>query len=94
MEADHGSDGTKEYIGILRLLENHSLARVKAAVSAALDLGCWRKELIEQYLYGENREAEVFQLDGREHLKVIKVGCTDPGDYATLLHQTEKEVVA
>ncbi len=94
LESGHGSDGTKEYIGILRLLENHSLARLKAAVSAALDLGCPRKELIEQYLYGENQEAEVFRLDGREHLKVIKVGSTDPGDYATLLHRSEKEVVA
>ena len=94
LEAGHGSDGTKEYIGILRLLENHSLARLKAAVSAALDLGCPRKELIEQYLYGENQEAEVFRLDGREHLKVIKAGSTDPGDYATLLHRSEKEVVA
>jgi hypothetical protein len=70
------------------------LARLKAAVSAALDLGCPRKELIEQYLYGENQEAEVSRLDGREHLKVIKVGSTDPGDYATLLHRSEKEVVA
>jgi hypothetical protein len=54
-------------------------------VERALDLGCPRKELIEQYLYGENREMPVFRLDGREHLKVVTVRCTDPGDYGSLL---------
>ena len=85
LEADHDSEGTKEYIGVLRLLEKHSLARLKAAVVAAQQLGCPRKELIEQYLYGEDRECATFRLEGREHLKVVNVGCTDPGDYTTLL---------
>jgi transposase len=95
LEADHGSEGTREYIGVLRLLEHHQLARLKAAVAKALELGCPRKELIEQYLYGENREAPVFRLDGREHLKVVEVHCTDPGDYGALLEPTTgKEEVA
>lgn len=94
LEADHGSQGTREYIGVLRLLENHSLARLKAAVNLALELGCARKELIQQYLYEENREAAVFQLDGREHLKAVNVTCTDPGDYTKLLNHPRKEVVA
>lgn len=94
LEADHGSDGSKEYIAVLRLLENHPLARLKVAVNAALDLGCARKELIEQYLYGDDHEAGVFQLDGHQHLKVVKVSCTDPGDYTSLLSEPGKEVVA
>ena len=95
LEADHGSEGTLEYIGVLRLLEKHRLSRLKAAVAKALELGCPRKDLIEQYLYGENREAPVFRLDGREHLKVVEVHCTDPGDYGALLEQaTGKEEVA
>jgi len=85
LEADHGSEGTREYIAVLRLLERHRVVRLKVAVERALDLGCPRKELIEQYLYGENREMPVFRLDGREHLKVVTVGCTDPGDYGSLL---------
>ncbi len=85
LEADHGSEGTREYIAVLRLLERHRVARLKGAVERALDLGCPRKELIEQYLYGENREMPVFRLDGREHLKVVTVRCTDPGDYGSLL---------
>jgi hypothetical protein len=85
MEADHGSEGTREYIGVLRLLERHRPSRLKAAVTMALELGCPRKELIEQYLYGENREAVTFRLDGREHLKMVEVSCTDPADYRALL---------
>ena len=94
LEADHGSDGTREYIAVLRLLENHPLARLKVAVNAALELGCARKELIEQYLYGDNREVGEFQLDGHQHLKLVKVSCTDPGDYTSLLNGPSKEVVA
>lgn len=85
LEADHGSDGTKEYIAVLRLLEKHDLKRLKQAVGRALDLGCPRKELIEQYLYGENREAVVFRLDGREHLRGVAVRTTNPADYRALL---------
>jgi len=94
LEADHGSEGTREYIGVLRLLEKHALSRLKAAVAAALDLGCPRKELIEQYLYGEDREVPTFRLEGREHLKVVNVRCTDPGDYTTLLAANGREVLA
>jgi hypothetical protein len=93
LEADHGSGGTLEYIGVLRLLEKHSLARLKAAVIAAQQLGCPRKELIEQYLYGEDREPATFRLEGREHLKVVNVHCTDPGDYTALLEANGREVV-
>lgn len=74
---------------MLRLLEKQSVPKLKEAVMTALDLGCPRKELIEQYLYGESQEAPVFRLDGREHLKVVDVQCTDPGDYESLLAANE-----
>jgi transposase len=94
LEAADGSDGTKEYIGVLRLLEKHSLPHLTSAVSSALDLGCHRKALIEQYLYSENQKTEAFSLDGREHLKAINVVGTDLSAYAVLLEPAGKEVVA
>jgi len=95
LEADHGNEGTREYIAVLRLLENHRLSRLKAAVAVALERSCPRKELIEQYLYGENRAVGTFRLDGHEHLKMVEVCCTDPGDYRALLGgQKGKEEVA
>ena len=90
LEADHGGEGTREYIKVLRLLENRSLRQVEAAVGRALEMGCARYELIAQHLYGEQTEAAVFCLDGREHLKGVEVACTDPGDYASLLGGREQ----
>lgn len=95
LESSHGDEGTKEYISILRLLEKHPLAKLAAAVDAALDMDCPRKALIEQYLYSGDREAEVFRLDGRDRLKGVHVASTDPGAYSALLqHNTKEENVA
>jgi transposase len=85
LEAVHDSAGTKEFIGVLRLLEKRPMKRLVRAVEAALDLGCGRLELIRQHLYGEEREDATFRLDGREHLKVVNVARTDPADYRQLL---------
>jgi transposase len=90
LEAEAGSEGTREYIAVLRLLENQPLSRVRRAVGRALDMGCARLELIKQHLYGENQETAVFRLEGREHLKVVNVACTDPGDYTALLNRREE----
>jgi len=95
LEADHGSEGTREYIRVLRLLEKRSMKQVETAVGRALEMGCARYELIAQHVYGEDQEVATFRLDGREHLKVVKVACTDPGAYAALLGEDdEREEVA
>lgn len=91
LEADHVQEGTKEYIEVLRLLEKHDLSKLTAAVDAALAMDCPRKVLIEQCLYREDREADTFRLDGREHLKEVQVASTDPKAYSSLLQQPEEE---
>ena len=48
-------------------------------------MACARYELIAQCLYGEDEEAVVFRLDGREHPKMVNVRCTAAGDYTVLL---------
>jgi hypothetical protein len=93
LEADHGGAGTKEFIGVLRLLERWPMRRLTQAVEAAIELGCARRELIEQHLYGEERQDATFRLDGREHLKVVEVACTDPADYGELLGVIDGEEV-
>lgn len=92
LESKRGEDGKRDYIGILRLLERHSLERLGAAVETALAMDCPNKALIEQCLYQEDREAEVFKLGGREHLKGVQVDVTDPKAYQTLLIKGRKEV--
>ena len=63
------------------------------AVEAALERGCARRELIRQHLYGEERQDATFRLEGREHLKVVNVACTDPADYRELLVAADGEEV-
>ena len=63
-------------------------------MECALRMGCPRYERIAQHLYGERREPEVFRLDGREHLKLVSVSCTDPGEYTALLGTTSGKEVA
>jgi hypothetical protein len=87
LEVTHGEEGKRDYISILRLLEKHPLDRLGAAVEKALEMGCSNKALIEQCLYHEDREAEVFKLDGRDHLKGVHVATTDLGAYQALLQQ-------
>jgi hypothetical protein len=37
----------------------------------------------------QGQKAPVYRLDGREHLKVVNVQYTDPGDYQTLMNTPE-----
>ena len=89
------SEGTREYIKVLRLLEKRPLKQVERAVGRSLEMGCARYELIAQHLYGEDQEVATFSLDGREHLKIFTVESTDPADYTVLLGEgNQREEVA
>ncbi len=95
LEAARGDNGKRDYISILRLLEKHPLERLAKAIDMALDMDCTSKAYIEQCLYHEDAEAKVFKLDGREHLKGIRVTTTDPGAYTALLEKgRDREEVA
>lgn len=52
-------------------------------LNARLEQSC--RDDLKRILRGEPREPEVFRLDGREHLKLVSVSCTDPGEYTALL---------
>lgn len=91
LEMAQGIKGTKEYISVLRLLEKHSIEKLAAAVHCALNINCPRKAFIEQCLYSEERQAEVFRLDGREHLKGVHVAPTDLRAYSDLLNHNINE---
>ncbi len=91
LETKRGADGKRDYISILRLLEKHSLERLSADIEMALKMDCPTKALIEQCLYHEDREADVFKLNGRDHLKGVHVDTTDPGAYQALLKGNRKQ---
>jgi hypothetical protein len=78
--------GTREYIGVLRLLEKHPLKRLKRAVDKGLRCGGLTRDAIAQFLLPQEPWRETtFRLDGREHLRHVQVARTDVSAYAQLL---------
>jgi transposase len=79
-------DGTREYIRVLCLLEKHSLAMVTRAVEDGLRMRVHGRDGIAQFLLPpEPWRASSFRLDGREHLRHVKVASPDVSGYRTLL---------
>jgi len=79
-------DGTREYIRVLRLLEKHSLAALAAAVERGLVMRAHSRDAIAQFLWPtEPWEQTTFRLDGREHLRQVKVASSDVRAYQGLL---------
>jgi hypothetical protein len=83
-EADP-KEGTRRYIGVLRLLETHPLAAVAAAVERALalaivDAGAVRL-LLEQ---ARQQPAGTFDLAGRPQLRAVQLPPPDLTVYNSL----------
>jgi len=80
--------GIREYIRVLRLLERHSLQEVTAAVEKALRMRIHTRDAIAQFLIGtEPWEQTTFCLDGREHLRGVKIASGDLDAYRQLLSE-------
>lgn len=85
LEEEYRSKGVKEFIAVLRLLEKHSLKRVRNAVERGLRIHAHTKDAVAQFLYPEEPwTPQLFCLDGREHLKGVKVDAPDLSVYQCL----------
>ena len=83
---EDGTQGTREYIRVLRLLEKHSLKRVTCAIEKALTLRRCTRDVVAQFLYPDELPVvPTFTLDGREHLQGIRVDMPDLRGYALLV---------
>ena len=71
---------------MLRLLEKHVLSSLTRAVTKGLRVGALTHDAIAQFLIPQEewRQAR-FQLDGREHLRQVKVAQTNIVGYSELL---------
>jgi len=86
LEDERGGEGTREYIQVLRLLEKHHLRKLTIAVTKALRAGALTRDAIAQWLFPrEEWRATTFRLDGREHLRQVKVETTKVAAYTELL---------
>ena len=86
LEAKRAGEGTREYIRVLRLLEKHSLRSLRRAVEKGLRSGALIRDAIAQYLIPQEEWRRTsFHLDGRAHLRRLKVSTTDISAYGALL---------
>lgn len=86
LEAEREGRGTREFIKVLRLLERHSLPALKAAVQHALEIGAGSADAVRLILeYQQEEPVGLFCLDGRPHLKLVRVRQTDVLAYQSLL---------
>jgi hypothetical protein len=86
LETERTSEGTREYIRVLRLLESHSLDEVRRAVERGLLCNALIRDAIAQFLIPqEDWRQTTFRLEGREHLRQVQVSNTDVTAYADLV---------
>lgn len=83
---ERAGEGTREYIRVLRLLEKHDQKKLTRAVTKALRVGALTRDAIAQFLFPREEWRETtFRLDGREHLRRVKVAATKVAAYTELL---------
>lgn len=86
LEAERAGDGTREYIKVLRLLEQHPLAKLRAAVEEALQAGAITRDAVAQFLYPrEDWRATLFSLAGHPHLRHVRVAAPNLASYRDLV---------
>jgi transposase len=86
MEHAQGGEGTREYIRVLLLLEQHSLAAVTRAVEQGLRVNALTRDAIAQFLTPQEEWRQTtFRLDGREHLRRVQVSATQVAAYGELV---------
>ena len=80
------SDGAREYIGVLLLLNKHPMAQLERVVATALQLGVAKADAIA-LLAADRPQARIapLHLDGREHLRHVVVAVPDLEAYTALL---------
>lgn len=85
-EEERKGDGTREYIRVLRLMEKHPLKELEQAVEKGLRVGALSRDAIAQFLYPQEDWTETtFTLDGREHLRRVRVMQTQICAYGILV---------
>ena len=88
LESESGSEGRREFIKILRLLEKHSVRELGTAIDRALQIGAMTVDVV-RILLQEGREspAKLFRLDNRPHLQDHQIPKPNLSKYGYLLQQ-------
>ena len=85
LEAEFGGPGTRQYIKVLRLLEQADPGELTRAVERALELGVADADAVRLILeHRRERPVGLFCLDGRPHLQSVVVPAPDLSAYTSL----------
>ena len=86
LENELDGKGTREFIGVLRLLESTTVRELANAVEHALSIGATSHDAIRLILEHRREEpVRLFPLDGRLHLAAVQVQSPDLHAYRGLL---------
>jgi len=90
LESECGSDGRREFIQVLRLLEKHRPRELGDAIDRALAIGAMTVDVI-RILLQEGREspAKLFRLDDRPHLQDHNIPEPKISQYSDLIQHQE-----
>src|SRR5512139_1454518 len=87
-EEERQGEGLREFIRVLRLLEDYPMDRLQKAVEKALVIHAHSRDAVLQFLVPHfSWRNTTFLLDGRKHLRLVKVGTPDLSAYRNLLAQ-------
>jgi len=79
-------EGLREFIRVLRRLEDHPMDRLRAAVEKALLIHAHSRDAVSQFLVPRfSWQNTTFLLDGCKHLRLIRVSKPDLSAYRNLL---------
>ncbi len=86
LEVQLGHKGTREYIKVLRLLENTSIGQLAGVIRQTLEIGAISYDAVRVILQARQEEpVGLFSLDGRPHLKLVHVQSPDLDAYRVLV---------
>jgi len=86
LEVQLSHKGTREYIKVLRLLENASIGQLAGAIRQTLAIGATSYDAVRVILQARQEEpVGLFSLDGRPHLKLVHVQPPDLDAYQVLV---------
>jgi transposase len=87
-EEEKEGAGVREFIRVLRLLEDYPLVRLRIAVEKALKIQAHSRDAVLQFLVPRfSWRNTTFLLDGRQHLRLVKAAKPDLSAYGNLLSQ-------
>jgi transposase len=89
-EEEKEGAGIREFIRVLRLLEDYPLVRLRIAIEKALQIHAHSRDAVLQFLVPHfSWRNTTFLLDGRKHLRLVKAAKADLSAYRNLLSKGE-----